>query len=194
MFVAAGGHDQLAQQHRLRARRLGRAIQLRDAFRRNREVNALPAGDLQSGDADHLTLHIYDRTAARSGRNWRGDLNDTAKAGNVAHGGDDSIRHAAFQAERIADDHDAFAFLRRSAIERERANQVWRRVNLQQRQIAFRVNRRDTPDLISVTGVEVDFGAICALDDVAISDDPIDVDEKAAAPRKLFAARIESFY
>ena len=120
-------------------------------------------------------------------------MNDAAKAGNVAHRGHDAIRYAALQAERIADDHNALAFLRRSAIERKRADQVSRRVDLQQRQVAFGINRCDTPDLISVTRVEVDFGAIGALDDVAISDDPIDVDEKAAAPRKLFAARIEGF-
>src|SRR5713226_4697461 len=193
VFVAAGGRDQLAQQHRLPGLRLRRAIQLRDAFRRNREVDALSAGDLQRGDADHLALHVYDRTAARARRNRRGDLNDAPKAGDVAHGGHDSIRHAAFQAERIADYHDAFALLRRGAIKRERTNQVWRRVNLQQCQITLRVNRRDTLDLKSITGVEVNFGAIRSLDHVAIGDDSIEVDEKAAAARKLFAARIERF-
>ena len=45
----------------------------------------------------------------------------------------------------------------------------------------FRVNRGDTLDLVSVAGVEVHFGAIRALDHVAVGDDSIEGDEEAAA-------------
>ena len=148
---------------------------------------------MQRCDADHLALHVDDGTAARAGRNRRGDLNDATKAGNVAHRGNNSVRHAAFQAERIADDDDAFAFLRRRAFERKRAHQTGRRFDLQQRDVRFGINREHVLHGKVASGSEMNFGAICAVDYVTVRDDPILVDEKAATACKFLAPRVEGF-
>src|SRR6185369_5097929 len=84
-LVAPGGCDEIRQ------RRHRRDLQCRNTFGWNREVNALSAGDLKRSDADDLSLHVHDGTAARSGRDRRGDLNDAAEGGNVAHGGNYSV-------------------------------------------------------------------------------------------------------
>src|SRR6266568_6881968 len=130
-------------------------MKLGDPFRRNREVHALASGDLQSCHTDHLTLHVYYRTAARARRNRRSDLNDAAKAGNVSHGRNNSIGDTAFQTKWIANHHYAFAFLRRRAVEGKRARQVRWRVDFQQSEIAFGVHGNYALNLISIARIQV---------------------------------------
>src|SRR6185436_7180924 len=159
----------------------------------NREIHALAAGDLQSRHANHLAVHVDDRTATRAGRNRRGDLNDAAKTGNVAHGRNDAVGDAAFEAERIADHDDALTFLRRSAIERKKTDLGGGRFDFQQGHISLSIDGDDRLHWKTVARIEMDLGAISALDDVAVGDDAIFIDEEAAAARKFLALRIEGF-
>src|SRR5439155_18127336 len=102
VLAAAGGDHEFAQRHLLGGLGLRRAIELRNSFRRDCEVDALAAGDLQRCYANNLAVHVDDWAATRSRRDWRRDLDDAAKTGNVAHRRNNSVRHAAFQAEGIA--------------------------------------------------------------------------------------------
>src|SRR6185436_8718541 len=108
--ISSGARDEISQRHDRRD------LQLRNTLGRNREIHTLSAGDLQRGNANNLALHIHYRTAARSRRDRRRDLNDATKSRNVAHGGDNSIRNATFQTEWITNDNNALAFLRRSLV------------------------------------------------------------------------------
>ena len=159
-----------------------------DAFRRYRKIDALPAGDLQRRYANHLSLHVNYRTAARAGRDRRSDLNDSSKRGNVADGRHDAICNASFQAKRISDYDDAFAFLRRGPIERKRTHLIGRRFNAQQRDVAFSINRDHAFNRIDVAIVRMDFGAVGVFDYVAVSDDAIRTMKKPL-PRESFSPR-----
>ena len=127
-FIAAGRNHQFTQRE-LWILSLRGAIELRDPFWGDSEVHTLPASNLQSRDPNYLAVHVDDGAAARSRRDGRGDLNDAAKSRNVAHGGNNPVGDAALQTKRITDNDDAFAFLRRRAIERKRSYLVRRRVN-----------------------------------------------------------------
>ena len=166
---------------------------MRNPFRGDGEVDALAAGDLQRCDSNNLALHVDDWAPTRSRRDGRGDLDNAAKTGNVAHRRNNSVCHAAFQAEGIADYDYTFAFLRRSAIERKRADQIRRRFDFQDRDVAFGIDRQYVFDLEAVPGVQMNFTAIGTIDHVAIRHDAISIYEEAAAARKPFSPRVESF-
>ena len=68
-----------------------------------------------------------------------------------------------------------------------------RRVNTQQRQIAFSVDSDNALHLIDAAVVGMNFGAVRIVDDVAIGDDAIGINEETAAAREFFTARIEGF-
>ena len=95
--------------------------------------------------------------------------------------------------KRIANDDNALAFLGRSSIERERADQICRRVNFQQRHITLSVHGEDILDRKGVARIQMHFGAISAFDHMPVCDHAIHIDEKAAPARKFFTSGIEGF-
>ena len=153
----------------------------------------MPARNLKRGDAYHLSLHVYDGAAAGTRRDGCSDLYDPSKRRNVSHRRDDAIGNAALKSKRVSNYDDAFAFLRRGAIERKGAHLIGRRLNSQDRDVAFCINRHYSFYRIHTAVVRMDLRAMCVIDYVTVGDNPISGDKETTAARELFTSGVKGF-
>jgi hypothetical protein len=153
-----------------------------EARRAEREVDVLPVHHADGHDADHLAAHVEDGAPGIAVRDGRGDLDDAAQGGHLAHGRDDAVRDGAFEPERVADDEDALALLGHDLRERGDAGTLGRHLDAEQREVALLVEGREPGHHVSLAlALEgAHLGAGRALDDVEVRQDLPGPDEEAA--------------
>src|SRR2546425_690030 len=124
------------------------SLQLRDPFRRNCKIDALSSGDLQSGNADNLSLHIDHRAAAGTRRNRGSDLNYSSKGRYVPHRGNNSVGATPSKTKGIPYPDAAPPSLWRLSSKQKRTSHTRGRIYLEQCQVAFSINSQHAFHLI----------------------------------------------